>query len=93
MSGEPLIDPDCRPGVDKHNSCPGDPCECECHTRSLRIQVEHLVAIGEDLTRRFDRLQLDYALSGDARLVQEQDRVLDAMRDNSHRLRVLVAGT
>jgi hypothetical protein len=27
---EPLIDPDCAAG--KHASCPGDPCECPCHT-------------------------------------------------------------
>lgn len=26
---EPLLDPDCRD--DKHGSCVGDPCECECH--------------------------------------------------------------
>jgi hypothetical protein len=26
---EPLIDPDCAAG--KHASCPGDPCECQCH--------------------------------------------------------------
>jgi hypothetical protein len=89
MSG-PLIDPDCRPGVDKHGSCPGDPCECPCHARSLRLAVEALIATGEDLGREFDRLQLDYALTGDASIIPRQDAVLDMIRANTKQLRVLV---
>ena len=33
MSGDALLDSDCRAG--KHGSCVGGPCECGCHTRDM----------------------------------------------------------
>jgi hypothetical protein len=59
---------------------------------SIRLRIEEGIAVGEDLGRRFDAAQLEYGLTGSAELVTVMDGLLDAMRENSRRLRELVEG-